>query len=51
MTAFALIIALLALAVALAWLGGRLARGQVLACNQRCRQGRDCNCSSMETQP
>lgn len=52
MTALVLIIALLVLVAALSWLGGRLARGQVSACNQRCRQGRDCTCrAAVEAQP
>jgi len=46
MTALALIILLLALVAALSWLAGLVARGQVSACNQRCRQGRDCGCGA-----
>lgn len=46
----------LAASVLVGWVAGRFIRAgatehQPSACNQNCRQGRDCNCCTAEVEP
>jgi|GEM_PF-6347215 len=50
MIVLALILTLLGAVIVVAWLAGRFVRTST-ACNQNCRQGRDCSCCTREAKP